>query len=406
MSGSVTVMGSKNSVLPLLAATLLTRDECVITRVPDIVDVQNFTKILEKLGSKVIRKNKSLKVCCGELKSDCPDKKLVGSMRASIVLLGGLLGRLHKARLAHPGGDLIGARPIDVHLRAFRSMGANIAEGEIINATAKKLKGAEVYAESSVTGTENIILAAVLAKGRTVIKLAAQEPHVEALCKFLNLMGAKIVGVGTHTLIINGVKNLHGAKIEVIPDMIEAGSFAVLAAVTKGNVEIKGVNHNHMDAVYNKLAEMGVNFEKTGSNLYIRPSGGAYSAASIRTGYYPNLATDLQPPFGVLATQAKGCSSIHDWIWEGRLGYLYELKKMGANVTIMNPHQAQVFGPTDLRGSVIDSLDIRSGMTLVIASLAAIGRSEIKNIHHIDRGYEHIDERLRALGADIRRVES
>ena len=394
LSGSIEVGGAKNAVLPMLAATLLTRQPCIISNVPEILDVQIFLRVLEGLGARVKRSKKNVTISCDRIFSGQPDKKLTGSMRASVVLLGALLARSKKAVIGFPG----------VHVRASEALGAKVSIGRKVSASARTLIGSEVFAESSVTGTENIILASVLAKGTTVIKLAAQEPHVVALCQFLNKMGAKISGIGTHTITIRGVRQLHGTSMATIPDMIEAGSLAVLGAVTKSEIEIKSVNHGHLDAVYNKLSEMGVRYEKSARSLIILRPLKPYRRAVIRTGLYPNLATDLQPPFGVLASIAFGTSVIHDWIFEGRLGYLAELSKMGAKVRVLNPHQAEITGPAKLSGGRISSLDIRSGITLLIAALAARGKSVISQIHHIDRGYERIEDRLTALGADIKRI--
>ena len=405
LSGNITVSGAKNAVLPMLAASLLTRQQCEFTNVPDIVDVRNFLRILDSLGAETQFENGRVSVSAKNITSSSPDINLVRSMRASIVLLGALLARTGRAEIAFPGGDIIGRRPIDVHERALRLMGAEVTGGKTISARADKLTGTEVFAESSVTGTENILLAAALAQGTTTIKLAALEPHVTALAQMLKQMGAEIAGIGTHTLAITGVSRLGGVKVEVPPDMIEAGSLAILAAATKSNVTIECVEHNHLDAVYNKFEEIGVNFDKVGNNLIIRQPKENYRNAVIRTGLYPNLATDLQPPFGVLATQCEGKSIIHDWIFEGRLGYLAELAKMGAKVKVLNPHQAEIVGPTKLLGDTINSLDIRSGMTLVIAALVAQGKSEIKDIHHIDRGYEHLEKRLSGIGANIKRID-
>ncbi len=403
MAGRIRVSGSKNAVLPMLAATLLTRHRCVITDVPDIVDVRNFLKILTDLGCSVKTRPGKVEVAAENLRTFRPDPVLVGSMRASVVLLGALLGRSRQVDLSFPGGDLIGARPIDVHLRAFSQMGA-VANGQSrLRLKAKRLNGAEVFAESSVTGTENMILAGVLATGTTVIKLAALEPHVLSLCKFLKKMGARISGIGTHTLVIRGVKNLHGATSSVIPDMIEAGTFALLAAATKSQITITNVDHSQMDAVYHKMSEMGVRFSLAKDSLTILKPKSSYRAGAIRTGLYPNLATDLQPPFGVFATQCRGTSVVHDWIWEGRLGYLAELKKLGARVRLIDTHRAEITGPVGLKSGNIRSSDIRAGMTLLIAAIVARGKSVVRDIHHIDRGYEKIEQRLSKLGAKITR---
>ena len=404
LRGSVRVAGSKNAVLPLLAATLLTDKDCEISNVPDIHDVRSFLEILQSLGARADFEKGIVKINCGLVNSFLPDPKVTKTMRASVVLMGALLGRFGKAEVALPGGDKIGKRPIDFHIRAFQSLGADVAEGELIKLKAKKLTGAELYAESSVTGTENMILASVLAHGQTKIKLAALEPHVQQLCEFLNLMGATISGIGSHTISIKGVRTLKGAKTRVIPDMLEAGTFAILAAASHSSLEIKDVRHDHLDAVYDKFKRIGVSFDKTKESLIINKPRNAYLATEIKTGVYPSLATDLQPPFGVMATQCSGVTKIHDWIYEGRLGYLQELSKMGAKVKKIDEHKAEVFGATKLRGAKIDSLDIRSGITLVIAALIAKGKSEISGVEHIDRGYEKLEEKISAIGGSIKRI--
>jgi len=405
LSGSIDVAGAKNAILPLLAATLLTEEECAISNVPEILDVQSFIKILKDLGCEVTTEARTVTVRCGNIKKYIPDKKLCSSTRASVIFMGALLSRLKKTEVVYPGGDKIGKRPINIHIQAFKSLGAKVVEGETVKLSGDKLVGTELFAESSVTGTENMVMASVFAKGKTIIKLAALEPHVQQLCRFLKKMGARINGIGTHTLVVEGVKKLHGAKVKVIPDMLEAGSFAVLAAASKSELTINNVDHSHLDTVYEKFREIGINFDKSANSLIIlRPQKG-YKAVSIRTGVYPSLATDLQPPFGVLATQCKGTTKIHDWIYEGRQGYLKELSKMGANVKIIDTHQAEVTGLTKLHPAKIESLDVRSGMTLVIASLIAEGKSVISGIHHIGRGYERLDGRLRNIGADIQKID-
>ncbi|OGE91211.1 MAG: UDP-N-acetylglucosamine 1-carboxyvinyltransferase [Candidatus Doudnabacteria bacterium RIFCSPHIGHO2_01_FULL_50_11] len=405
LAGSIRIAGSKNAVLPMLAATLLTRDVCTITNVPDILDVRNFLQILKNLGCEVSIKGGKVQIRAARLVSTRLDSRLGSSMRASVLLLGSLLARSGRVASPYPGGDLIGVRPIDVHVRAFRKLGASVVlRKRGLHIQTSKLRGAELFAESSVTGTENIVLAATTAAGRTVLKLAAQEPHVVELCRFLVAMGASIQGIGTHTLIIRGARRLRGASVRVIPDMLEAGSFAILAAATRSELRLRDVEHSHMDAVYHNLLEMGVPFDRAGSDLILHKPR-QLTACTIRTGLYPNLATDLQPPFGVLATQARGTSIIHDWIFEGRLGYLKQLRRMGAKAQILDLHRALIEGPTKLGGATIESLDIRSGMTMVIAGLVATGKTIIVNTHNIDRGYEHLPERLQAIGADIQRIE-
>ena len=407
LSGSIRVAGMKNAVLPLMAACLLTDDECTLENVPKIKDVESFIDILKALGAAMTWKNHTLVINAAGVKGSEPDPVLTRKLRASVLLMGPLISRFGRVKMAYPGGDIIGARPIDTHLFGFSHLGAQVRENHAdVSVTANRLSGATVVLpESSVTGTENLILAAVFAKGKTTIKLAATEPHVQELATFLNKMGAKIHGQGTSTIIIEGVENLSGTRHTIIPDQIETGTFACLAAATKSDIEIKNIEPDHLDAVFVLLEQMGVVFEVGHSNLYIKPPRQMYKSAVIQTGLYPKLASDLQPTFAVLATQAKGTSLVHDWMYEGRLNYVSELIKMGANAIIADPHRALITGPTPLFGTEINGLDIRAGITLVIAGLVAEGTTTIHDAGHVDRGYERVDERLKALGADITRIE-
>lgn len=408
LSGSINVSGSKNAVLPIMAAALLTDEECVVENVPAIKDVATLSEIMRGLGATVVYKNHTLTISAKKLNDSQPNPELVRKLRSSVFLLGALLARRGKVSMAFPGGDQIGARPIDVHLYGFTKLGARIVENHAdVAITAPKLSGTKVVLRiPSVTGTENLLLAAVRAKGTTVIKIAAGEPHVQDLAAFLIKMGAKIRGAGTHTIEIQGVEKLHGVTHHIIPDNIEVGTFACLAAATRGEVEVRDIDPDHLDSVFLQMELMGINFEVGHHNLYIKPPHGVYHSAPIMTGYYPyHLPTDLQPAFAVLATQAKGTSLVHDPIFEGRLAYINELVKMGANAIIADPHRALITGPTKLLGTEINGLDIRAGITLVIAGLVAEGRTTIREAEHVDRGYERIEERLRAIGATISRVE-
>lgn len=406
LSGSIRVAGMKNAVLPLMAATLLTEDECILENVPRIKDVETFVAIFHDLGVAVKWSNHTLIISAHNLKNGRPNSLLTRKLRASVLLMGALLGRFGRVHMSYPGGDIIGARPIDTHLFGLSHLGAQVRESRSdVVIFAPKLSGTKVVLpESSVTGTENLLLAAVRAKGVTVIKLAATEPHVQELAVFLNKMGAKITGFGTSTITVTGVEKLRGAKYRIIPDQIEAGTFACLAAATKSEVEIQDIEPDHLDAVFVLLEQMGVVFEVGHTNLYIKKPREIYKAAVIQTGLYPKLASDLQPPFAVLATQSKGTSLVHDWMYEGRLNYINELIKMGANAIIADPHRALITGPTPLYGTEINGLDIRAGITLAIAGLTAEGKTTIADADHIDRGYENIEGRLQALGADIERV--
>ncbi|MBU0625844.1 UDP-N-acetylglucosamine 1-carboxyvinyltransferase, partial [Patescibacteria group bacterium] len=294
----------------------------------------------------------------------------------------------------------------DTHLHALKQLGATIEDcGDgAIRLTATNLSGATIILpEFSVTATENALMAAVTAQGTTIIKLAAAEPHVENLCQFLNAAGARISGLGTHTLAIEGVEKLHGTRHRIIPDQIEAGTLAVLGALTKGTLNIRGVVPEHLDIILLTLKRAGVNFELKGDTLVVTSTGQLH-AFKLQTMPYPGFPTDLQSPFGVLATKCSGTSLIHDPMYEGRLGYINELIKMGANATICDPHRVVITGPTPLYGREIRGLDLRAGATLVIAGLVSTGETILHNAEVIDRGYERFDERLRAIGADIQRV--
>jgi UDP-N-acetylglucosamine 1-carboxyvinyltransferase len=303
--------------------------------------------------------------------------------------------------LPEPGGCIIGKRPIDTHLYGFRALGAEIKQKNgTIFLEAEKLHGAEVLPVFSVTATENILMAASVIPGKTVMKMAAIEPHVEDLIKFLNTLGADIQMASGHTIIINGVKNLAGAEHTIIPDNIEVGTFAVAALVTKGKIIMEGVNHGHMDAVYYLLKRLGAKLEIEKNTLTVS-AGPKLMGFQLQTLPYPGFPTDLQAPFGLLATQCRGASLIHDPLYEGRMGYVNELIKMGAEATVCDPHRVLINGPTKLHGTEIKGLDLRAGATLVLAGLAAEGTTTVLGVENLDRGYERFDERLRNLGADI-----
>lgn len=407
LRGRVRAQGSKNAAFPVITAALLGRSPSEVRNVPDIGDVRTTLAILKHLGVACEFRGHTLKIDPRRIRSRPLPRKLASRFRGSVVFAGALLARFGTVRLALPGGDKIGARPIDVHLDGFRKLGARVREGRFgIEVSGRHLVGSKlVLGVSSVTGTENLILASVMASGATRIKLAAAEPHVQNLCRFLNKMGAKIRGIGTASLTIRGVGFLRGAGHALCPDEIGAMTLAVAAAATRGHVAITGVDLAALDAPLAALERMGVNFITRADKLEIRPSRRGYRATRILTGVYPQLLTDMQPLLGVLATQARGETSIHDWIYEGRQGYLLALRKMGARVKIEDLHRAKISGPTQLRGASITTPDIRAGASILIAALIAKGRSIIYNAEIIDRGYEKIDERLRQLGADITRAD-
>ena len=406
LGGEVVVGGSKNAVLPLMAACLLTSQECVLRNVPKIADVQAMIEIIKDLGAAVEYRDHTVSIRAQNVNTHAPNPNLVGKLRASILLLGPLLARVKRVEIPYPGGDRIGARPISTHVKALNALGAAFQTDDSLVFFAEALVGNKiVLEESSVTATENVLMAASMASGRTVIKLAAMEPHVQQLADFLNKMGAKIPGAGTTIITIDGVDRLNGAEIDVIPDSEEAASLITLAAATKSDVKVKGVNPEVMDDFLLKMRAMNVNLEVGSDYIYVKSPIKDYKAhPKLQSGLYPKLNSDFLPPLAVLATQAIGETFICEWMYENRLGYVQELAKMGAKAEILDPHRVKIMGPTTLAGQKITTYDLRMGITLVIAALVANGQSEISDIHHIDRGYENLEERLQKLGADIKRT--
>lgn len=407
LKGEVEIMGMKNAATPILAATLLTSEKCILKNVPKISDVQSMIEILKSLGAEIDYSDEhTIRISNHDVSLHQLDKDLVCKMRSSILFMGPLLARFGHVELPEPGGCIIGNRPIDTHIYALEQLGAKIErKNGFYGMWAENLEGATIILpEFSVTATENAVMAASLAKGRTIIKLAAAEPHVQDLCNFLNAMGAKIQGIGTHTLIIDGVKKLKGAEHTIIPDQIEVGTFIVAAAVTRGEVKIKNIVPEHLEIILLKLKQIGVKFEVGKDYLRIYPSANL-KAFKLQTMPYPGFPTDLQAPFGVLATQCQGTSLIQDPMFEGRMSYVQELIKMGANAIVADPHRVVITGPAPLYGQEIKSFDLRAGATLIIAGLIAQGQTIISQAEVVDRGYERIEERLSGLGAKIKRVK-
>ncbi len=405
LKGEIDISGMKNAATPILAACLLSSDECLIKNIPDILDVGTLLEIMSGLGAKISQQKGSVSISCENVNPSRLDKKKVQAMRSSILLMAPLLSRFKEVRIPQPGGCIIGNRPIDTHLYVFKKLGAKIKkEVDEYILTANELKGNTIILpEFSVTATENAIMAAVLAKGKTIIKLAAAEPHVQDLANFLNKMGAKIEGIGTHTLKITGVKKLNGVEYSIIPDQIEAGTFAIAAAVTKSELVINKIIPEHLEIVMLKLQSAGVKIQKGDNYLKILKSP-SLKSFKIQSMPYPGFPTDLQAPFSVLATQARGTSLIHDPLFEARLSHIKELNKMGANAVICDPHRVLISGPTPLYGKEIQSPDLRAGATLIIAGLIAQGITEISKAEVIDRGYERIVERLKKIGAKIKKI--
>lgn len=407
LKGEISVSGAKNAALPIIAATLLTNEECTITNVPEIGDVEVMLKIMKKLGAQIDFSNHTLKICNKNVKSWKPDVSLVGQMRASVVLIGALLARFGKAEVHYPGGCLIGARPIDIHIEALANLGAKIkTKGKNYSISLKPPRNKEIILKGvSVTATENLILACSKSPYTNEIRLAAVEPEVEDLISFLQKIGVRIKGRGTHNLLIKGKQKLGRASHKIIPDRIEAATLMILAAVTKSRLKIKNINPEHLDVFIAKIQEAGVSL-KQGDDYFIIGPPHKLKAINIKTDAYPGFATDFQAPMAVLLTQAEGISTIFETIFENRLGYIKELTKMGAQAKLKDLHRVEIIGPTKLVGTQINSLDLRAGATVIIAALCAEGISEISNVETVDRGYEEFDKRLIALGADIKRINN
>jgi UDP-N-acetylglucosamine 1-carboxyvinyltransferase len=415
LSGEITVAGNKNAALPLLAATLLSEEPVTLGNVPNIRDVRVLKRLLQHLGCRVTDEGTDKVIVEAKtLEHTRPDPELSRNIRASFALAGPLLAREGKADLAVPGGDRIGRRPLDTHIQAFRALGAEceIKDGNYKLRAKKGLKGADIFLEEmSVLATENVVMAAALAKGTTVLRNAASEPHVQDLCHLINAMGGAIEGIGTNTLVIEGRERLSGAELEVGPDYIEVGSFIALAALSGGRLTIKRTRPEDYRMMKIAFGRLGVTWEDDGTDLIVpadqpmQSRDGLHGAmAKIHDAPWPGFPADLTSIATVLATGVKGTVLIHEWMYESRLYWVDRLISMGARIIVCDPHRAVIEGPCKLYGRTMSSPDIRAGMALLIAALVADGRSTIQNAQQIDRGYQNIEHRLRALGAHIERV--
>ena len=429
LKGSIEVKGSKNSATPILAATLLTKEPCIIDNLPLIEDVLKMIKLISDLGAKVTWiGERKIKIEAKDIDPSRINKKLVLGMRSSILIMGPLLARCGKVEMNHPGGCIIGTRSIKTHLEAFKDMGADIEISQVNSYFDSEKKDVPQYSEKtnlyslnykktskdksivldefSVTGTENILMALSLNPGKSIIKIAAAEPHVQELASFLKKMGAEVKGEGTNTIEITGKENLSGAEHFISHDYLEAGTYILLVSTVGGEVEVKNVPIGHMDLFFKKLKALGGNFEILNNNSVVVKTPKKLKAVKIQALHHPGIPTDLQSAFGVLSTQAEGLSLIHDPLYDGRLKYLEELNKMGAEIIICDPHRAVIDGPTQLHGTELATFDLRGGAALIIAGLAAKGITVIKNISQVDRGYEKIEKRLQNIGANIKRVNN
>ena len=414
LSGRIRPAGNKNAALPCITACLLTTEPVTLSNVPRIRDVLNLLEVMESLGASVEwTEGNTVRIDTSGVTAGNVDREMAAKIRASLLLAGPLLARFGEVNLPPPGGDVIGRRRMDTHFLAFEALGGRVRLDEGFHIKAERLVGTTVFLdEPSVTGTENAIMAAVMAGGTTLLRNSASEPHVQDLCKQLNLMGAHVTGIGTNTLTIEGVRELHGAEFVIGADHIEAGSFMGLAAVTGSTITVEDAPIEHLDATLMGFRRLGIECELDGMDLVVRGEGDhivqqdAFGAVSkIDDGPWPAFPADLTSIMVVTATQCRGTILIHEKMFESRMFFTDKLVGMGARIVLCDPHRAVVVGPAHLRGSQLESPDIRAGMALLIAALGAEGTSRIHNIRQIERGYERIDERLCELGAKIERED-
>ncbi|WP_432662601.1 UDP-N-acetylglucosamine 1-carboxyvinyltransferase [Wukongibacter baidiensis] len=406
LKGTVKISGAKNSVLPIMAASLLAQDKVILEDIPGLRDVEVISEVLTSLGADVKKHgNGILEINSSGIDNSEAPYDLIKKMRASFLVIGPLLARMGRARVSLPGGCAIGARPIDLHLKGLSALGAKIDLGHgYVEAQADKLVGDKIYLDfPSVGATENIMMAATMAEGQTIIQNAAEEPEIVDLANFLNSMGAKVRGAGTDTIKIQGVKALGGTRHTVIPDRIEAGTYMVAAAITGGDVTIKNALPDHLKPMIAKLKECGVDIYENGDQIRVNASNGI-TAVDLKTLPYPGFPTDMQSQFMTLLSVANGTSVINETVFENRFMHVSELARMGANIKIEG-HTAVVQGVNTLEGAQVRATDLRAGAALILAGLVADGITEIGDTHHIDRGYVEIESKLRSLGANIERIE-
>ena len=406
--GTIKISGAKNSALPCMAAAILTEDEVILENIPQVRDIETERKLLESMGAEVElgygRAQHRTSIKCAVLSDPVAKYEIVKTMRASSLVLGPLIARTGMARVAMPGGCAIGGRPIDLHIKGLESMGATITqEHGYLEARAERLKGAHiVFDKITVTGTEDLLMAAVMAEGESLFENCAREPEVMDLAALLNAMGAKIEGAGTSTIKIKGVAKLHGARHRINPDRIEAGTYLMAGAITGGDLNIDCCNPEHLGALLGKLEECGVKLEVGKENVRVH-SGGGLRAADITTEEYPGFPTDMQAQYMALMTQAEGTSIVTENIFENRFMHVGELSRMGANISVQG-RSATVRGGTKLQSAAVMCSDLRASAALVLAALVADGESILDRVYHMDRGYERLEEKLRGVGAQIRRM--
>ena len=409
LKGEIKISGAKNAALKIIPAAILSDDESIIENVPDIADINKMIEILRSIGAEIDFKDNILRINPSTIKTFKPDESLVKKLRGSIVLAGPLLARFGEVMLFQPGGCLIGARPIDDHLDMFSQLGVKIEKNDRYYHLKGKPQANEVIlGKMSVTATENAIMASVLSHGTTKIHVAACEPEIADLINFLNKMGAKISGANTHDITIEGVERLHGTTHAILPDRIEAGTYLIAAIATNSELKIGPVNPYHMSIVLKKLKDAKANFEiisENNENFIVTKKHNGLISVDVDTRTFPGFSTDLQSPFAVLMTQAKGESTLFETLFEGRFLFIDDLITMGAKSEILSPHIVKIQGPVKLKGTSIMSRDLRGGAALIIAGLVADGQTILEDNGYIERGYNKMDEKLRAVGANIKRVE-
>jgi UDP-N-acetylglucosamine 1-carboxyvinyltransferase len=407
--GTIKVSGAKNSALPCMAAAILTEDEIILENIPQVRDIETERKLLSSMGAEVElgygRAQHRTRIKCGILSDPVAKYEIVKTMRASSLVLGPLIARTGMARVAMPGGCAIGGRPIDLHIKGLESMGATITyDHGYLEAKADRLKGAHiVFDKITVTGTEDLLMAAVLAEGETLFENCAREPEVTDLAALLVAMGAKIEGAGTSTIRVHGVTSLHGARHRINPDRIEAGTFLVAGAITGGDLNVDSCEPAHLGALIAKLEQCGVRLDVGKDCIRVRSGGGDLKAADISTEEYPGFPTDMQAQYMALATQTEGTSVVSENIFENRFMHVGELNRMGANITVQG-RTATVRGKSQLQSAAVMCSDLRASASLVLAALVADGETILDRVYHLDRGYERFEEKLRGVGAQIRRM--
>lgn len=408
LKGDVTISGSKNAALPLIAASVLTEGETVLTNVPFLRDIKVILKILDFLGAETSFVDGTVRIRTHNLQSKPIPAEYVSKIRGAIVLLGPLLARFGVVEMSYPGGCVLGKRSVEAHIAALTQLGAeDMSTDEVLHLQGTLKAGTVILPEFSVTASENAIMAAALLPGETRIEMVAAEPHVQALEQFVQKMGAEVEGIGSHTVTIRGREKLECKEFRVPPDYIEAGCFAIAALVTRGKVRIHDFEYDHLISFLDTLKRMGGEWKYDAEEKVLLVDGelSSLKATSVKTNIFPGFPTDLMSPMGVVMTQATGVSRVFERMFEGRMAYLYELEKMGAHVEMLNAHQALIIGPSPLKSATVTSNDLRAGAAMVLAALCAEGDTTIMDVRYIERGYDHLDEKLRSLGAKVEKIE-